>query len=191
MNGEGKMEETFTAGIRPGGLTDGREIRILICHILSEIGEPMGFDEMTEAILSDGAANYFEFADALSDLRESGCVVAFKTESGINEYTVTEKGRTVARSLENNIPLSVKEKSLENSKNIIQRRRIEKENLVSITKTEDGYMIHIRVTDIGTDLMDLSLFMPTREQALAVKEKFLGDPAGAYMGVLETLAGEF
>ena len=46
MNGEGKMEETFTAGIRPGGLTDGREIRILICHILSEIGEPMGFDEI-------------------------------------------------------------------------------------------------------------------------------------------------
>ena len=52
-------------------------------------------------------------------------------------------------------------------------------------------MIHIRVTDIGTDLMELSLFMPTIEQALAVKEKFLGDPAGAYMGVLETLAGEF
>ena len=33
------MEETFTAGIRPGGLTEGREIRILICHILSELSE--------------------------------------------------------------------------------------------------------------------------------------------------------
>ena len=51
------MEETFTAGIRPGGLTEGREIRILICHILSELGEPMSFDEMTEAVLTDGAAN--------------------------------------------------------------------------------------------------------------------------------------
>ena len=185
------MEETFTAGIRPGGLTEGREIRILICHILSEIGEPMSFDEMTEAILADGTANYFEFADALAELRETGCVVSFKTDSGINEYTVTETGKAAAKTLENDLPLSVREKSNESAKNILQRRRIEKENLVTITKTEDGYMIHIRVTDIGTDLMDLSLFMPTREQALAVKEKFLGDPAGAYMGVLQTLAGEF
>lgn len=182
------MEETFTAGIRPGGLTEGREIRILICHILTELGEPMSFDEMTEAILSEGTANYFEFADALAELRETGCIVAFKTESGINEYTVTEKGKAAAKTLENDLPLSIREKSAESAKNIIQRRRIEKENLVTITKTEDGYMIHIRVTDIGTDLMDLSLFMPTREQALAVKEKFLSNPANAYMGVLKSLS---
>ena len=185
------MEETFTAGISPGGLTEGREIRILICHILSEMGEPMSFDEMTEAILTDGTANYFEFADALAELRETACVLPIKTDSGINVYTVTEKGKAAAKTLGGDLPLSVKEKSAKSAKNIIQRRRIEKENLVSITKTEDGYMIHIRVTDIGTDLMELSLFMPTIEQALAVKEKFLGDPAGAYMGVLASLAGEF
>lgn len=185
------MDETFTAGIRPGGLTEGREIRILICHILTEIDEPMSFDEMTEAILADGTANYFEFADALAELKETDCVVSLKTEAGINKYTVTEAGKAAARTLRGNLPLSVREKSLQSAKNIIKRRRIEKENLVSITKTEDGYMIHMRVTDIGTDLMDLSLFMPTREQALAVKERFLGDPAGTYMGVLETLAGKF
>lgn len=185
------MEETFTAGIRPGGLTGGREIRILICHILAELDEPMGFDELTEAILSDGTANYFEFADALSELKETSCIVTFKTDSGINEYTLTEKGKAAAKTLEGDLPLSIREKSVKNARDIIQRRRIEKENLVTITKTEDGYMIHIRVTDIGTDLMDLSLFMPTREQALAVKEKFLSDPAGAYMGVLSSLAGEF
>ena len=185
------MEETFTAGIRPGGLTEGREIRILICHILTELGEPMSFDEMTEAVLADGTANYFEFADALSELRETGCIVTFKTEAGINEYTVTDKGKAAAKTLIGDLPFSIREKSARTAKDIILRRRLEKENLVTITKTEDGYKIHIRVTDIGTDLMDLSLFMPTREQALAVKEKFLGDPAGAYMGVLETLAGEF
>ncbi len=185
------MEETFTAGISPGGLTGGREIRILICHILSELGEPMGFDEMTEAILSDGTANYFEFANALAELRETGCVVTFKTENGITEYTVTEKGKAAAKTLESDLPLSVKEKSAQSARNIIQRRRIEKENLVTIKKTEDGYMIHIRVTDIGTDLMNLSLFMPNIEQALAAKEKFLSNPAEAYIGVLQTLAGKF
>ena len=185
------MEETFTAGIRPGGLTEGREIRILVCHILAELGQPMSFDELTEAILTDGTANYFEFADALAELKDTGCVVPLKTDSGINVYTITEKGKAAAMTLVGDLPLSIKEKSAEAAKNIIQRRRIEKENLVSISKTEDGYMLHIRVTDIGTDLMELALFMPTMEQAVAAKEKFLSDPAGTYMGVLNALTGEF
>ncbi len=185
------MEETFTAGIEPGGLTEGREIRILICHILSGVQEPMSFDEMTEAVLAYGTANYFEFADALSELEDTGCVVTFKTDAGISEYTITEKGKAAALTLQNDLPPSVRDKSVETAKNIIQRRRIEKENLVSITRTEDGYKIHILVTDIGTDLMELSLFMPTREQAFAVKERFLSDPAGTYMKVLGSLTGEF
>ncbi|MGN0628095.1 MAG: DUF4364 family protein [Oscillospiraceae bacterium] len=184
------MEETFTAGIEPGGLTEGREIRILVCHILSGVQEPMSFDEMTEAVLADGSANYFEFADALAELEETGCVVSFKTDAGISEYILTDKGKAAALTLQNSLPPSVRDKSLEAAKSIIQRRRIEKENLVSITRTEDGYKIHMLVTDIGTDLMELSLFMPTREQAYAVKERFLNDPAGTYMKVLEALAGE-
>ncbi len=185
------MEETFTAGIQLGGLTEGREIRILICHLLSKVEEPMSFDELTETIAENGSANYFEFADALAELRESGCVVSFKTEAGINKYTVTEAGKEAEKTLSGDLPLSVREKALSSAKNIIRRRRIEKENLVTISKTEDGYMVHLRVTDIGTDLMDLALFMPTEEQANLIKKKFLNDPAGTYMGVLEVLAGGF
>ena len=69
------MEETFTAGIRPGGLTGGGEIRILICHILNFADSPMSFDELTEAVLSDGTANYFEFSDALAELENTGCIL--------------------------------------------------------------------------------------------------------------------
>ena len=98
------MEETFTAGIRPGGLTEGREIRILICYILSELSEPMSFDEMTEAILSDGTANYFEFADALAELRETGCVVSFKTEAGITNIPLPKKEKPPQEPLKMTFP---------------------------------------------------------------------------------------
>ncbi len=184
------MDETFTAGIRPGGLTDGGEIRILICHILMEADSPMSFDELTEAVLSDGAANYFEFSDALAELESSGCVLALKSPAGISEYSLTEKGRAVEATLVGKLPLSIKEKSAEAARNILRRRRIEKENLVSITKTEDGFKVHMRVTDIGTDLMELSLFMPDEEQAAFVRERFLSNPAETYSKVLEALAGE-
>ncbi len=184
------MEEAFTAGIRPGGLTDGGEIRILICHILASADSPMSFDELTEAVLSDGAANYFEFSDALAELENTGCVLALKSPAGISEYSLTEKGKTAAATLGGKLPASIKEKSTEATANILRRRRIEKENLVSITRTEDGFKVHMRVTDIGTDLMELSLFMPDEEMANAVRERFLSDPAETYSKVLEALAGK-
>ena len=102
------MDETFTAGIRPGGLTDGGEIRILICHILMEADSPMSFDELTEAVLSDGAANYFEFSDALAELESSGCVLALKSPAGISEYSLTEKGRAARQPSSESCPFRLK-----------------------------------------------------------------------------------
>lgn len=183
------MEETFTAGIRPGGLTDSGEIRILICHILTCADSPMSFDELTEAVLADGSANYFEFSDALAELESTGCLLALKSSAGISEYSLTEKGKAAEVTLSGKLPNAIKERAAAAAANILRRRRIEKENLVSITRTEDGFKVHMRVTDIGTDLMELSLFMPDEEMANAVRERFLSDPASTYAHVLEALAG--
>lgn len=185
------MGETFTAGIRLGGLTDKTEIRILLCNILSSVTEPMSFDELTETVISDGTMNYFELADAVSDLVRDGLMEKNKTDSGISIFSVSDEGRSIAKDLSSKVPVSVLEKAVEKANTIVKLRKNEKENLVSITETEDGYKIHITVTDIGTDLMELSLFMPTKEQAIMVKEKFLNDPTQIYSEVLRSLAGDF
>lgn len=184
------MEDTFTEGIRPGGLTDNREVRILICHILDAAGEPLSFDELTEAVLADGTANYFEFADAAAELINLGCLDTFRSENGVCEYRLTGKGRDVSERLSGDLPVSIREKAAANAKSMILRRRREEENLVSISRTEDGFMLHIEMKDIGTDLMELSLFLPTMEQAMGAKERFLEDPTASYKKVLEALAGE-
>lgn len=185
------MGETFTAGIRLGGLTDQTEIRILLCRILSAVDGPMSFDELTETVISDGTMNYFELADAVSDLEKDGLIIKSKTESGISIFSVSEEGKIISRDLVSKVPLSVVEKAVKKAEDIVKMRIREKENLVSITETEDGYKIHMTVTDIGTDLMELSLFMPTLEQAQLVREKFLENPTAIYSEVLHSLAGEF
>ena len=184
------MDEAFTAGVNPGGLTDKKEIRILILHILNEVEKPMSLDEMTEAVLSEGCANYFELAEALSELCESECLVEKKNDEGIGVYCVTEKGASAGKVLERDLPLSVREKATASAKEVLRRRKNEKENQVKISKTEDGYKISLRVTDIGSDLMELTLFMPTMEQASSVRQRFLADPAGTYMQVLEAVTGD-
>lgn len=184
------MEDTFIGGIRPGGLTDNREVRILICHILAAAGEPLSFDELTEAVLADGTANYFEFADAVAELKNLGCLDTFRSENGVSAYRLTGKGEDVAQKLAGSLPASIRDRAAANAKSMILRRRREEENLVLISRTDDGFLLRIEMKDIGTNLMELSLFLPTMEQAEAAKERFLEDPTASYKKVLEALAGE-
>jgi len=182
------MEDAFTAGIRPGGLTKESEVRILICHILAAAGEPLSFDLLTEVVLADEAANYFEFANAASALAGLGCVDTFRGRDGELVYSLTDKGREADETLARELPAAIRDRSAENVRELMKRRRIEKENEVSIDEAEGGFSVRMRVTDIGADLMELRLFMPTFEQAQKVKERFLSDPAAAYKAVLSALA---
>ena len=182
------MGEAFTAGIRPGGLTEENQVRILVCHILGNAEGGLSFDQLTEIVLSDEMANYFEFAEALGALTEISCVEVEKNREGENVYLLTDKGREAVSVLARELPASIRERSAELTRQAQRRRRLAKENLAAIDRAEEGYIVHMRVTDIGTDLMELRLFMPTFEQAQKVKARFLEDPATAYASVLAALA---
>lgn len=62
------MAEAFTAGVKPGGLTDDTQIRILLCYLIKTAG-PLTRDTLQGALLQEQLVNYFEFADALPRCR--------------------------------------------------------------------------------------------------------------------------
>ena len=88
------MAEAFTAGVRPGGLTDDTQIRILLCYLVKVAG-PVKRDTMQGAILQEQLVNYFEFADALVEVEKQKLV----TIDGEGRYVITQKGSTVADTL--------------------------------------------------------------------------------------------
>ena len=78
------MAEAFTAGVRPGGLTDDTQIRMLLCYLVKVAG-PVKRETMQGALLQEQLVNYFEFADALAEVEKQQLV------------TVDEEGGRVAR----------------------------------------------------------------------------------------------
>ena len=167
----------FTAGVEPGGLTHGYEIKILVCYLLEQIGTGMTFTQISDALLHRSLVNYFELANALSDLAESGHLTcedcAGRQEDTI--YRLTDLGRQTAITFSGTLPASVREKAV---------------NHASIRKTEDGYIVDMTICDIGSDLLSLSLFMPTEQEADQVRQHFLSDPLLTYKGVLALLTGD-
>src|SRR5699024_5319532 len=83
----------FTAGVKPGGLNNSAEIRILLCYLIQNVPEPLSQEEIERALLGEELVNYFELASALSQLCDRGLA---KLDNG--RYHILPPGEEVARS---------------------------------------------------------------------------------------------
>lgn len=180
-----REQEAFTAGIERGGLTTEFEIKILLCYLLEQIGQPMTFAQMNDALQAEGLVNYFEYAEAVGQLTASGHLC--QQQGG---YGLTDLGRRTAVTFERDLPLSVREKAVASARQSLLRQRLERENKVEYHKVDDGYMLTLRILDVGSDLLSLSLFLPTAERCQQIRERFLSDPTQLYRGVVALLIDE-
>lgn len=48
--------DAFTAGVRPGGLTDSTEIRLLLCYLVKNAGP---ITRIENALMEEQLVNYF------------------------------------------------------------------------------------------------------------------------------------
>lgn len=178
----------FSAGVEPGGLHEDYEIKILICYLLSALKDPLSKSQMNEVLTGNGLVNYFQFADALEELVQDGHIKVIEEMRPEGEfYRLLPKGKMTALEFERSLPLTVREKSVNSALQIQKKARLRSQNKAEIEKTKDGYIVTCLMKDIGSDLLQLSLFVPTKEQAERVKERFLDDPEILYRSVLDSL----
>ena len=178
--------QALTQGVRPGSVTTGHEIIILICYLMREIGRPVTYEQLSQALMSQQLVNYFEFADAMSSLEKSGHILA----DGEHRWSLSPLGEQTAATFQSTLPLAVRERAVGSLEKILTLLKRQQENQVFIEKREDGYTVTLTITDIGSDLLSVSIFMPTREECEAIRRRFLNDPTYVYKGVFALLTGD-
>ncbi len=177
--------DTFDEGISLGGIRSKTEVRILICYLFTSVKQPMSKDTVVNALLERGLTNYFEASSCFDDLVKGGNLSPF--EEGSNLYTASSNGRMISEQLENNLALTVKERAIECAMTLLEKERKEKENKVTIDKTENGYIVNCSISGGDTDLMKISLFLADSEQAKIVKKNFYKNPQLVYKTLLATM----
>ena len=177
------FQNAFTAGLRPGGLTNDFEVQVFVCYLLKHIGIPATFTQLGEIVQTDGMVNYFEFVSAISQLKQGGHLNISQADGG-EAYTLTSKGKMTADSFEHLVPLSIREHGLKASAAYFARQRMMEENYTEIIKVPDGYQITLIVSDVGSDLMRLSLFVHKEKQCEAIRKAFMKDPVHVYQSML-------
>ena len=181
--------DVFTDGIVPGSLRYREDIGILICVMLDSIKKPFLKDDLVEIIQENALANYFETIAAISDLIEAGNIEY--TGEKNDHLKITKNGKLVSHQLNTSLSLSVRQKAVRSILSLMERRKVEQENPVTIQKAEGGgYNVTFRITDGMRDLMSLTLFVPDIAEANAVKNTFHKNPQRLYSIVLAGVIGE-
>lgn len=106
-------------------------------------------------------------------------------------YTLTDLGESAAGTFEKTLPLSVREKAVDAANRYFIRRERRAHNKAEVQKADDGYLLTLTITDVGSDLLKLTILLPDEETCGRIRERFLDDPIVVYKGVVASLTGSF
>lgn len=181
------MADVFSAGVQPGGLNTSQEIKILLCYMLYTVNQPMPRDQVTDIIVADGMANYFDTEDAIEELLRLQHLVMDDKRN----IATTVTGNQIGESLSVRIPYMLRERSVKAALQLLKRREIERDNKVEIRRLEDGgCQVICTVLDQDKPLLSVALRVADEYQAEQIKENFLADPSFLYRGNLAVLTGD-
>ena len=176
------MAEAFTAGVKPGGLTDNTQIRILLCHLVKTAG-PLTRDTLQGALLQEQLVNYFEFADALADVERQLLVSLDEDE----RYSITDKGSTVADTLAFDLPRTVRESAIRAVMQIQSWKHKAAMNRARIEEEDGEYVVWCAIGDMGSDVFRLQLAMPDKLTAETIRNNFTAHGSEIYSKVMDML----
>ena len=175
--------DAFTAGIEDGGLRSSSSIAILACYIIARSEEKLTKKNVVDALVEGKIANYFEITSAISKMIKTDNLV--EGEDGY--LSVTNKCAFNVEMLENDLPITIREKAVELAAKTARLEIYKKDNTATVEKDGDKYKVTLHVSDKNCDFMVLSLYFPSETQAQVVKEKFQTHPGEVYENLINSI----
>ncbi len=175
--------DAFTAGIEDGGLRSSSTITILVCYILANCSEKITAQTIINALVNGKIVNYFEASNAISKMLKKAHFI--EDENGY--LTITKDCRFAVDIVEKDLPITIREKSIELVRKLAAEEVNKKENKVEIEETKNGFDVILHVSDIDKDFMVLKLSVPTIAQAELIRDKFCENPAKIYENLMNSL----
>lgn len=179
-------KDAVSAGVNnAGGLFSTAEVRILICYILSSLGEAVPGKLLADTLHYEGIANCFEVNDSIARLVENGQLKV--VDEAEDTYIITENGKYVANTLKTTLSLTVKQRAYDAALKMLIRFKHAKETDIKISREDNKTFITCSAMDGESPFMTVKMLVCDEDQALHIKEKFLSDPSKIYSALIDLL----
>ena len=165
------------------------EIKTLTLHVLEYAKVPVTFDELMQCVFVDDAINYFKFADYLDGMVNSGHV-DINSDTGIDRYSITQKGLRDIEHIRSSVPGSVLRKA-EKATDAVRNELIRKELIkVEVVKDGDKFRAVCSLSDDTGEVFSFSMLAFTREDAKRFTANFYKDAERIYNDFLRAMLEE-
>ena len=161
------------------------DIKILILFILRRLPETVESETLAELALSDGGVGYFEFAECLAELEDSGHL-----ERRGRMVCLTEKGERNGAIVETSLPWTLRsrlERILEPLAEKLRRRSM---ITAEHYDTAAGCTVHLSLSDEMGEIADLRLVCGGEEHAAKIEKNFRAAAEDLYSRIMAVLLEE-
>ena len=168
---------------RLGFIHEELDIKILILFVLRRLPGAVDGETLRSLCQSDSGVGYFDYADCLSDLIESGHITV--NDAG---YTISEKGIKNADAVSSSLPYSVRSKAEKLIAPVEERMR-----RAAMIKTghvmEDGCcFVKLAMSDGKGEIISLRFLCADEEHAAVIEKNFRCDAEGYYQKIAALLS---
>ena len=168
-------------GFRP--MQEKLDIKILILFILRRLPGEVEGETLANLALSDGAAGYFEYAECLAELEDSGHV-----ERKGRTYRITEKGSRNCEIVESSLPYTLRsrlEKRLSPMAEGMRRRA-----MIGAKHQEvlAGCQVCLTLSDEMGAIMELKMICGGEEHAEKIEANFRDKAEDYYNRIVNMLS---
>ncbi len=171
-------------------LTDKNDIKIFILYLLKNIERPVDMITLNDIVVQDGFVNQFDFMDCFFELCETSAVRKFEKD-GTEMYEITDEGAVAAETMQSNIIVAIRERSLRSALRLLSFRGRGAKASFALNDEADGKCrLGCSFTDKTGEFFSLSLLLDTRHQAELMRYNCSENPELLYRGVLSILSGD-
>ena len=169
-------------------LNDETEIKLSVLFCIRYADIPITDIEVKHFMLSATSVDFMDLCSAI-DKMFSDNYIKRVWRGEVEKYDLTEQGAELLDMFEDKIMASVRA-SIKNTIDEYFRREQEKAQyrceIVPVGK--DAYNVDIELKEGKNTLITMSIFVGSREKAIALRRGFKNDPAGVYSGIISLLS---
>ena len=165
-----------------GFIHDKLDIKLLVLYIMDRAAAPIDFNTLTDLSMCDSGVDYFQFAEAVSELTDSGHL----DQQG-EIYAITDKGRRTCAAGETSLSPVIRQRCDRRLAPLHQALKRKAQVRAQVTEQPQGFDVCLSMDDDKGSLLSLTLLAPTREDAQRISDGFLAHPDRVYNGLLGVL----
>ncbi len=168
-----------------GFIHDKLDIKLLVLYIMDHVSAPIDFDTLTDLAMCDSGVDYFQFAEAVSELTGSGHL-----EQQEDVYAVTDRGRRAGAAGESSLSPVIRQRCDRRLAPLNQALKRKAQVRAQVEEQPLGFQVSLSMDDDQGSLFSLTLLAPTQADAQRLAERYLAHPDRMYNALLGVLLAD-